>query len=192
MSQAPDPAGPPPSAGRYQRSANGLIAAMVVTVLFVAGFLALRGLVSSDLEVGPESVDYLERVEQAQDAGVDVVYPPALPTGWIATRVTLEPGDPPSFTLNLLTDDARFVGIRQSSASLEDLLDEYVDTDVDEAGAYDAVGSVAPTWQRYTDEGGDTGYAAELAGATVLVYGSAPAAELEIVVDALTTTPTPR
>ena len=192
MSQAPDPEGPPESPGRYQRSTNGLVAAMVVTVLFVVGFIVLRGLVSNDLEVGPEPIDYLERIEQAQDAGVDVVYPPALPAGWIATGVTLEPGDPPAFGLNLLTEDSRFVGVRQSSASVEDLLDEYVDSNTDEAGTYEATGSVTPTWDRYTDDGGDTGYAAEVGETTVLVYGSASASELETVVDALTATPRTR
>ena len=41
---------------------------------------------------------------------------------------------------------------------------------------------LADTWTTWTDEGGDTGYAAELGDETVLVYGSAPAEDLEEVI----------
>ena len=38
---------------------------------------------------------------------------------------------------------------------------------------------MADTWTTWTDEGGDTGYAAEVGDETVLVYGSAPAEDLK-------------
>lgn len=55
------------------------------------------------------------------------------------------------------------------------------------------VDSVAPEWQTWTDEGGDTAYVAELGAGrraeTVIVYGSASAAELQRVMELLTTEP---
>ncbi len=192
MSEAPDPADRPGTPGRYARSANGLVAAMIVTVLAVAGFALLKGLVSNDLVVEPESLPYLERVEQAQDAGIEVVYPPELPEGWIATRVQVEPGDPPSFGLNLLTADEQFVGLRQDPASVEDLLDQYVDESPDEGEPYETTGSVATTWRTFDDDGGDVAYAAEVGGTTVLVYGSTGREDLEKVIASLTTAPSPQ
>ena len=164
---------------------------MIVTVLVVGGFVWLKAQISTDLEVDPEPLAYLERVEQAQDSGIEVVYPPALSEGWIATRVFVEPGDPPSFGLNLLTDDEQFIGLRQDPASADSLLEQYVDENPDEGPAYETTGSVADTWRTYTDDGEDLAYVAEVGPTTVLVYGSTSAADLETVIASLTTSPTP-
>ena len=47
-------------------------------------------------------------------------------------------------------------------------------------------GSVAPTWQEYADSGGDHALVARVRGDEVLVYGSAPVADLRRVVGLLT------
>ena len=52
-------------------------------------------------------------------------------------------------------------------------------------------GSVASTWETYSDEGGDLAYAAEVGGMTVLVYGSADRDDIEQLVGSLTTRPLP-
>ena len=44
---------------------------------------------------------------------------------------------------------------------------------------------VGSEWQTWTDEGGDTGYSIEYGDQTVLVYGSAPAADLQEFIGAL-------
>jgi hypothetical protein len=176
--------------GRYTRSTNGLLAAMVITVFAVVAFVGFRGLFSRDLEVEPERIEYLETVEALQDGDVLVVYPGTLPEGWIATNVVVEPGDQSAFGLSLRTEDGAFVGIRQESEPVDDLLAFYLDEDqVDEEAAYDATGSVAPTWEGYSDPGGDVGYAAEVGDDTVLVYGSASAEDVQAIVDSLTDEP---
>lgn len=183
----PEPTG---KAARYQRSTGALVGSMIVTVVVVVLVVVLRGCISADLEVTPESVDYRESVSQAQGAGIEVVYPPALPEGWIATQVEVEPGDPPGFSLNMLTGDQQFVGVRQSSEDdVDDLLDELVDESADEEGTYEAQASVAPTWEVYTDDGGDRAYATTLGDYSLLVYGPADAAALEGLVESLTTAP---
>jgi hypothetical protein len=180
------------SGGRYQRSASSLVIAMVVTVGAVVVLVGLRSLLSEDVEVRPPDLDYLERVVQVQDAGVEIVYPADLPDGWQATRVELEPGEPPAFGLNMLTDDEKFAGLRQENASIDDLLERYVVEDTDQGEPWRTTGSAAETWETYSDERGDLAYAAAVGETTVLVYGSADRADLETLVGLLTTRPVER
>ncbi len=175
--------------GRYQRTTSGLIGAMIVILLVIGAFVAFRALNRDELETQPEPVDYLEQAAIAQEAGVDVVYPRALPPDWIATSVELTPGEHRAWGLGMLTDDERFAGIRQEDASLEDLLATYVDEVTTVLPAIDVAGSVAPHWQAFEDAGGDLAFAAEVGGDVVLVYGSADEADLTELIGDLTTQP---
>ncbi len=175
--------------GRYERSPGGLVIAMVVTVAAVVAFVVFRSLLSTDVEVEPESVDYLEKVKQAQDAGLSPVYPATLPGGWQATGAEVTPGQPPGFGLTLLTADEKFLGVRQEDDSVDDLLKEYVVEETEEGDAFEVSGSVAPTWHTYSDTGGDLAYVAEVDDLTVLVYGSASRADIEQLVESLTARP---
>ena len=173
----------------YQRSASGLVGALVVTLLVIGVFVAFRALNRDELEVGPASIDYLEQAALAQDAGLDVVYPSDLPEGWRATNVEVAPGERPAWAISLLTDDQRYVGIRQEDDQLDDLLSAYVDEEVQERPGIRVEGSVAPEWQAFEDEGGDLAYAAELDGDVVMVYGSAGEEDLRMVLERLSTEP---
>jgi hypothetical protein len=178
---------------RYQRSANGLLGAMVILVVAVLAFVGFRALLTDEPEVAPEAVDHLEVVALAQDADLHPVYPATLPDGWIATRAEVIPDEPPAFELALLTDDELFVGVVWSGESLDDLLVERVDDeDVEDADPLSVRGSVARQWEGYADPGGDLAYAAEVRERTVLVYGSASAEDLRVVVESLTTAPLTR
>lgn len=175
--------------GRYQRSAPGLVGALIVTLLLVGGFVLLRSVGREDQELRPDAVDYRETVQLAQAERLEVVYPGTLPEGWIATSVDLAPGSPPAWGVGMLTDGGRFAGIRQEDASLEELLERYVDEEVADEGTTQLPGTLPGPWQRFSDEGGDTAYATERGDQVVLVYGSAPAADLRALVAALTTRP---
>lgn len=175
--------------GKYQRSAGGLLAALVITVVAMGGLLWVMGLFRDDVDNRPEAVDYLQTVGEAQDARLAPVYPAALPDGWIATGFDVTGGEQPTFEIRLLTDDDNFVAVHQEAADASDLVREYVDEDASVTDIYTARGSVAEAWQGYEDEGGDSAYASEVDGETVLVYGSADAADLQEVVDSLTTAP---
>lgn len=175
--------------GKYQRSAGGLAVALVVTVVVVVAVLWFLGLFRSETVVEPEPVDYLEPMASAQQAGVVPVYPESLPDEWFATGVDLTPGDDPAVGLKFLTDEEQFVGVRQEDASVTALLNTYVDEDAVEAAGYSARGSIATEWEGYTDDGGDTAYATEFGDAIVLVYGSAPAEDLQALIELLTTEP---
>jgi hypothetical protein len=178
----PAPARP----GRPPRTTNGLIGAMIITLLAIGAFVALRAVTRTDLEVEPEAVDYRSAAAAAHDAGRPVVYPERLPRGWIATSVDYVPGDRPAWGVGMLTEGGDFVGVRQEDAPLDDLLATYVDEQAEEGDRIDVTGSVAPRWQEFADRGGDHAYAAELGEDEVLVYGSAPTADLRRVLELLT------
>lgn len=179
--------------GRYQRSASGLVASLLVTGVLVLLLVWLMGLFRNAPTIDPTPVDHLEAIGAAQDGGHRPVYPTELPEGWIATGFEVEPGADAAYGLKLFTDEERFAGISQSRESVTSLLRAHVDEDdaaISEADDYTAPPtSVARDWQGFTDSGGDTAYAAELGDATVLVYGSAPAADLQELIDRLTRDP---
>lgn len=164
--------------GRYQRSTNGLVGAMIVTLLAIGVFVVLRSLARVDAEVEREPVDFVAAAEAARGAGFDVVAPARLPKGWTATAVDLEQTDPPLWGMGVLTDQDDFVGLRQEDGSVADLVEVNIDEDAVEGDPLSLPSAVGDTWQSWTDEGGDTGYSIEYADQTVLVYGSAPPEDL--------------
>jgi hypothetical protein len=176
--------------GRYQRSFAGMIGALLITLVVIGAFVAFRALNRDELETKPDPVDYLETVGLIQENGGSVVYPSTLPDGWTATSLDFTPGEETAWGLGFLTDDGKYVGLRQEDASLDDLLETYVDEspkELDEAEFPDS--AVARSWRVFEDEGGDTAFAAELGEEWVLVYGSASRSDLESMVERLTTDP---
>ncbi|MDO9456939.1 DUF4245 family protein [Nocardioides sp.] len=182
--------GPSGQAGRYNRSFEGLIGAMIVIVLVVVGFVVYRS-IFSDPPVQPiPDVDYRAQVLDLQVNGLDdVVYPADLPDGWRSTEVRFKPGQDQRLEINFFTDDKDFVGLRQVDEDVEDLLEESGVEDAAEEDPLtgDAAGSVADRWDGWSDEDGDHAYSAEVGSQTVLVYGSVSAGDLADLVGRLTT-----
>jgi len=165
---------------------------MIVIVVVVLGVVIVRGFVSKDLDQGrPKAVEYLESVEGLQANGFDVVYPPTLPDGWIVSNVDFTPGERATYGLNFYTADDKFVGLRQEDASVDDLLEEFVDATTVSEDPLIGVGSVAPEWEGWSDEGGDRAFTTESGENTVVVFGDVSAAELTELVALLTTVPVP-
>lgn len=190
-----EPTGRP---GRYQRSAGGLAAALVLTAVAVVVVMWLLGLFRNDLEIEPERVDYLDVVAGLQDAGQEPVYPATLPDGWFATEAVVPVDEGGGFELDLLRDDEdAFIGLRQAPGmSMTGLLTLYVDEETDNLteGEPLAVDSVAGHWETWTDQEGDTAYVTERPVGkrrteAVIVYGSASPEELQDVLERLTTEP---
>ena len=175
--------------GRYQRSIAGGIGAMIVLVLVVLAFVLFRAVFRDNDAVEVERVDYLSVVGPAQDAGVPVVYPPSLPEGWKATSVDFDPGDRPAWGVGMLTDDGKFVGVRQQDDDLDSLLETYVDEDATEGETVTVDGAIVPEWQEWSDTGGDHAYAASIGDYEILVYGPAPTDDLLTIVRSLTDAP---
>jgi hypothetical protein len=172
---------------RYQRSTNGLVAALLVTLLAIGGFVAFRALNRDQPDLRPEPVDYLSLVQEAQTGGQTLVYPAKLPEGWIATNVAYTPGRPPAWGISMLTDEGKYVGMRQQAAPTSDLLETYVDEDPAEGDEVQIPSPVGNRWRTWSDSGGDHAYSAKRGDETLLVFGSAPPEDLRTVVEALTT-----
>jgi hypothetical protein len=160
--------------------------ALIVTVLFVLAFVAWRGLFRGNVDDTPVPVAWQESVELAQQADLQVVHPTELPSGWTATSVDLFAGDDARWALGVLTDDDNFIGIRQQDTSVDDLVELYVDEKAEAGDDASVPSEVTDTWQTFSDDGGDHGYATELGDEAVLVYGSAPVADIETYLGLLT------
>jgi len=188
----PDPAPERPS--RYDRSFGGLLAAMIVTVLFVAAYVGFRALTRDQPALEPD-VDYASCVAYLQEADVAVVHPLGLPPGWRANSIHFTRGTPPQWRLGLLTDGDEFVGVVQEKDEVDDLLATYVDEHPqqgEDAAPPNSLGATA--WQTWSDAGGDHAFSTELgsgplAGQTLLVYGSAPVEDLVTVLGSLSLDP---
>ena len=176
--------------GRYQRSSSGMVGALLATLLVIAAFVALRACNRTDLQVEPEHVDYLSQVGFAQQAGDRVVYPASLPSGWYATQLSVDPGQPTGLQLSMLTDNNAYVGFVQSPDSAPVLLTRYVDAAPASAGPADVPGAVdgaVTRWDVWTDDGGDTALVARHGAETLLVFGTASRSQLEQLAGRLTT-----
>lgn len=172
--------------GRYQRSPAGMVGAMLVLLLVIGAFVGFRALNRDELSVEPERVDYLDAVAAAQSEDWRVAYPATLPPGWRATSI--EAAADVDWGIGFLTPDG-FVGVRQSDRSLRELLRTYVDEDTTSRPAVEPGGEIEGRWQAYADAGGDLAYTAEVADQSLLVYGSAPEADLLALAARLTTAP---
>lgn len=180
--------------GRYQRSAGGMLGALLVTLLVILAFVAFRALNRSNLDVKPGRIDYLTQVRYAQQAGSEVVYPARLPHGWYATQVTfspVSPGTPSELVLSMLTGDGKYAGFVASPESLSELLATYVDAHARSGAPVTVDHSVVGTWDTWTDAGGDTALVGQRGGGTkkqtLLVFGTVTEPQLEQLAGSLTT-----
>jgi hypothetical protein len=163
--------------GRYQRSAPGMIGAMLILLAVVVGFVLLRDLNRAEPESPVRAIDYQRTVDFASEqADFDILAPESLPTGWKATTAGFTP-DPGDWHLGVLTDRGRYVGIEQSTRSARSMLETYVDPSPTRAGAVTIDGA---RWQKWTDPGGDIALVRTRGEVTTLVVGTA---EQDVLVD---------
>lgn len=156
--------------GRYERSATGMVGAMIVLLLVVGAFVLFRDLNRTDVDNPAKTVDYQQTLRFAQDqVDFPLLAPPELPEGWRATSVRFVP-EPSRWHLGVLTDEGRYVGLEQSHSSPDNMVETYVDREAVEGEPTQVGGE---TWRTWTDEGGDTALVREVDGVTTLVVGTA-------------------
>lgn len=176
--------------GRYERSPSALVGAMIILLVVMGAYVAFRAVTRDQPDLRPEAVDYLNTVAVVQKAGREAVYPESLPAGWIATRTVIGEAPDEDWGVNMLTEDGSFAGVRLDADSLDVLLSAFVDEKPTEGDAIDVPGAIEPRWRMFTDEGGDTAYAAEReTGAWLIVYGSAGSNDLLELIGSLTDAP---
>lgn len=163
-------------AGRYQRTFPGLIGALAVLVAVVLVFVVVRGLVREDLETPIREVDYASSLGFFEsEAGFEILAPPALPSGWVATSARVEPGPPTTWHLGILTDTQQYVGLEQARDTEQSMVNDYVDEDAVQGDVVDVAGE---PWTSYTDAGGDTALVRTEGDLTTLVVGTVSLEEL--------------
>jgi hypothetical protein len=155
--------------GRYERSFSGMVGAMVVLVLVVAGFVIFREVNRNDPVSPVKALDITQSVEFArEEARFPLLAPAELPEGWIATSVRFQNGRQQSWHLGMLTEDEKYVGLEQERRSLDDMVEEHVD---EEAERGDDVVVDGQTWQTFTDEDDDLALVRETPEVTTLLVG---------------------
>jgi hypothetical protein len=174
---------------RYQRSTSGMAGALLLTLLFVVGFVVLRGCNRTNPDIRPDHVDYRAQIGFAQQAGATLAYPARLPAGWFATRVDYEAGTRPELGISILTPDQQYVGVRQSPRDIPELLSAYVDAHPDAGPSVTVPGGIVRRWKTWTDAGGDTALSARWRHESLLVFGTVSRADLERLAGTLTDAP---
>ncbi|MCW2848744.1 MAG: hypothetical protein JWR90_2718 [Marmoricola sp.] len=185
--QDPTPTGPPAggsagaAGGRYSRSFGGLVGAMIVIVVAVLAFAAVKALLGDDEATPVQVVDYSGQVTAARaDQQLQILVPDPLPSGWKATSAAYIPGASPSWHLGMLTDQGKYVGIEEGRSSIADLASEHVDVNAERGKDVTIDGQ---TWQTWTDSGGDYAVARSSGSGAKpveawLVVGTAPEATI--------------
>lgn len=164
-------------AGRYQRSAGGMVGAMIVLVALVVAWVGVKALTTQDPQSPVRTVDYARDVPAAKKAaGFDLVAPASLPEGWRATTVSFADRPVQHWHLGVLTDRDRYVGLEQGGQSVRAMVEQYVDKAASRGAPVDVAGR---RWATYTDAGGDLALVRRTGPTTTLVVGhDVPRAEL--------------
>jgi hypothetical protein len=167
------------SGGRYTRSASGMVGAMVVTLGVILAFVVFRAINRDDLDYQPEPVDYRLAVEGLQESGtLRPAYPPTLPDGWIATKAAYD-AESGTWKLDLLTDEGRYLGVRQARLPVDLLVKEHVGADAKAGGRVILDSAFAEQWKSFDDEDGDYAVAATVKKMVLLVVGTGDEDEIE-------------
>jgi hypothetical protein len=171
--------------GKYQRSTGGLVGAMLVLLAVVAAFVAFRALVREEAEVEVRSVDYQQAAGYARDqVDFPILVPDPMPAGWRATSVDFVPR-PGRWSLGMLTDGDRYVGLVQAERTVENLVEAYVDADAEPGPTVVIDGA---RWDSWTDEDGDTAVTRDGEGPVVLVVSPAGLDVITELVESLSAT----
>ena len=136
--------------GRYQRSFSGMIGALVVLLVVIAGFVAFRAVNRNDVKDPVTAIDWRGPATYAEEqADFEVLTPEALPDDWIASSARWTGGREPHWHLGLLTEQRQYVGLEQEDRSSDDMVEEYVDPDAAQGKELVIYGV---TWEWWFDE----------------------------------------
>jgi len=178
---------------RYPRTFHGLIVSMVILVVVLVAYWALNNAFHSTPDpVAARSVNFRSAVHDVQSAGAPLkpIYPDAVPSGWRVTSADYIPqnglGTKPAWGLGAVTANHTFVGLRLEASPLDSLVSTYIDKNASKDGETTIPTAFGKTWVTYSDRGGDTGYATQLGGYVLLVYGSASKADFTTFMQSLT------
>lgn len=165
-----------------------MVGAMIVTVGVIAAFVAFRAINRDDLEVQRDEIDYLSIVEELQETSdVKLAYPPSLPEGTKA--VNIEPTKAQGWSLDVLTDDGKYLGVYSGVSPVDDWVEKYVDPNPKKGEVVELDSKLSKKWQSWSDEGGDYAVTTKHRGEVLMVFGSADDELIRQVAGSLVTSP---
>ena len=139
--------------GRRQTSVGGMVGAMLVLVVGVGAFVLLRDVNRVPPGDPVRPVDYAQPARFAAEAATfELLAPPELPQGWIATSVRFDDTGDQAWHLGVLTDEQRYIGLEQAERTVEAMVADFVDEDAVEGEEVEVAGE---TWTRWADPGRD-------------------------------------
>ncbi|MCW2857047.1 MAG: hypothetical protein JWR52_2662 [Marmoricola sp.] len=176
---------------RADRSVAGMVVALLVAVGAASAWYLLAKPNSRDVNPVPTVPWQIWVNAGAADHRLALQVPSELPTGWRATSANYQTGVSPRLDIGLLTANGKFVGLEESLDPTSDMLSQYVDKSATQGKDVTLGGHV---WQTWTDAGGDyalirTVRAVDGNQQRILVYGSAPDAQIRTYAAALTAPP---
>lgn len=148
---------------------------MAVLLAIIAVLAGAQRLLSPPEGDPVRPVEYVSAAESARSvAPFALLAPDRLPPGWRATSVRYEPGDEATWHVGFLTDGDKYVGLEQAVGGVDVLVNTYA-----EAAEPDGTVELSGVrWQLLRD-GDETTLIRDDEGATVLVTGDAPQADVE-------------
>ncbi|UYM06244.1 DUF4245 domain-containing protein [Solicola gregarius] len=170
-----------PPRDRRNPSLGDMVRSVVVLGVLAGLVVAFTAFLRDDPPKPASDVDYRQIATEASE-GVDypLLAPADVPDGWRANAARLDPGDPPSWHLGMVTADDDYVGLEQAEASVGSMVKKYA-----RGARSDGTASLGgETWSvRVADD--ETTFVRRDSDVTVLVTGDAPRDEMEGYVESL-------
>ncbi|MGO4255950.1 DUF4245 family protein [Marmoricola sp. RAF53] len=179
---------------RRLRPWNSAIVALVVALVVAIGWYYLGRPDESTRPV--KAIPAAELVGWVKagraDGKLTTSVPDPVPAGWKVTSAKYETGVAPHWHVGMLTP-GKYVGLEESRDTTENVVKQYVDENAVRGDDVEVGGN---TWQTWTDAGGDyalvrTATAPDGEQQRVIVYGSAPNAEIRDLAASLSATAVP-
>ena len=159
-----------------------MVRSVVVLGVLVGAIVAFTAFLRDDPPKPASDVDFAQIAKEAS-AGVDypLLAPVRVPDGWQANSARLEPGDPPSWHLGMVTADDDYIGLEQAKRPVDVMIDDHA-----KGARQDETTSIDDAeWSVWTGNGDDTTFVRRDGGVTVLVTGDAPRDEIETYIESL-------
>ncbi len=162
-----------------------ILRSMVVIGVILLGLFGIGRFFTDNPEDPVRAVDYEQTLQQVRSTtDIDVLAPTTLPEGWRATSARFEPGSNDTdgtWHLGVITDDDEYLGLEQSSLSVERAAERWA-KDSEEAGSAQVAGQV---WMVRAGPRDRTTYVVRDGDRTTLVTGTTSPEEMESYISSL-------
>lgn len=134
--------------GRYQRSPNALVGSMLVVLVVVAAFVAIRSFARGNQDVAAPTVDYAAAAKQARSEGRLVVAAPhPMPKGWRATSARYSGASSPTWHVGILTRAKTYVAIEEAQRPQGEMVAKQLARGARRVGTKTAGGETWSAWK---------------------------------------------